>query len=151
MQLQSIAMLAGSELGEQAELGPELLSNPVLVKAAFTALAEKLSGQLVPVQQAQQTADSRPDLKPLLTAKQVQELTGISRSEIYRMISSGVLPSSQVGEGTRCISRRVPKALILGFLADQAAGRVVSLRDYAQSWRKSIAASPAGPAMKAAS
>lgn len=145
MQVQSIPAPAGGQVNQSAEPDvASLLNNPELLRAALTALTEKLSGQLVPAQQV--SGDPRPDLKPLLTPKQVTDLTGISRSEIHRMLQSGALPSSRVGEGTKCVSRRVPKALILGFLADQAAGKVVSLREYADSWKKSIAAPSAVPA-----
>lgn len=144
MQLQRNALPPDGGANQPAQLDvTSLLNNPDLMRAALTALTEKLTGQLVPAQQV--PADTRPDLKPLLTPKQVADLTGISRSEIHRMLQSGALPSSQVGTGTKCVSRRVPKALVLGFLADQAAGRVVSLREYAEAWKKSIAASPAVP------
>lgn len=147
MHTQGIAMPPDGEAGKPAVLDvAALLSDPALLGAALTALMEKTTGQLVPVQ----AADPRPDLPALLTPKQVHELTGISRSEVHRILQSGAVPSLTVGNGTKCVSRRVPKALIVGFLAEQTAGNVMDLKEYAAIWKARIPA-PAAPQMRAAS
>ena len=131
MQIQGSALPADGEAVPQAAgLDPELLN------AALAALTEKLSGQLVPA--ATQATDLRPDLKPLLTAKQVAEETGISKTVIYRMLQRGELRSVRVGDGTQCVSRRVPKALVLGFVEEMNAGRATSLAEYSARWSASL-------------
>lgn len=58
------------------------------------------------------------DLPEFARAREVAALLGLSRSEVYRMIDSGELPSTRVSE----TGVRIPKAELIEWLRERTTG-----------------------------
>ena len=83
--------------------------------------------------------DDRPDLPALLAPQQVADLMGISRNTVDRMVDDGELPGIVLREGSRQRMVRVPKTFVLQLLRDLNGGARISLREYADRWRATVA------------
>jgi excisionase family DNA binding protein len=58
------------------------------------------------------------DLPEYARVREVAALLGLSRSEVYRMVESGELPSTRVSEA----SVRIPKAELTDWLRERTTG-----------------------------
>jgi excisionase family DNA binding protein len=115
-----------------------------LLEAIIRAVTEAFVGQ--PGRHREESRvqeDDRPDLPALLAPQQVADLMGISRNTVDRMVDDGELPGIVLREGSRQRMVRVPKAFVLQLLRDLNGGARISLREYADRWRATVASQTA--------
>jgi excisionase family DNA binding protein len=115
-----------------------------LLEAIIRAVTEAFVGQPGRLrEQPKALEDDRPDLPALLAPQQVADLMGISRNTVDRMVDDGELPGIVLREGSRQRMIRVPKAFVLQLLRDLNGGERISLREYADRWRATVASQTA--------
>jgi excisionase family DNA binding protein len=119
-----------------------------LLETIIRAVTEAVVGQPSRLrEEPRPLEDDRPDLPALLAPQQVADLMGISRNTVDRMVEDGELPGIVLREGNRQRMVRVPKGFVLQLIRDLNKGAQISLREYADKWRATVASQTptAGP------
>ena len=122
-----------------------------LIEAIVRAVTEAFASRPGRLREASLALeDDRPDLPALLAPQQVADLFGTSRNTVDRMVEDGELPCIVLRAGNRQRMVRVPKAFVLQLLRDLNGGARISLRDYADRWRATVASQTTAGALGAA-
>jgi excisionase family DNA binding protein len=115
-----------------------------LLETIIRAVTEAVVGQPGRLrEEPRPLEDDRPDLPALLAPQQVADLLGISRNTVDRMVEDGELPGIVLREGNRQRMVRVPKGFVLQLIRDLNKGAQISLREYADKWRATVASQTA--------
>jgi excisionase family DNA binding protein len=105
--------VTGRELARQARVSEATISHAVNGRRIHPAKRRAIMAALYASEPlARANAVTLADLPEYARVAQVAELLGLSRSELYRMVETGELPSTRVGE----TAVRIPRTELLAWL-----------------------------------